>query len=98
MGGKKNKFEESKEGQGLGHFVAAFKPLTASLDQIEHSLENHLITRNISVSRPSMISDLMTKNDFYEGVIEKQSPSFHKMWQKRYFVLKNRILFYYKSK
>lgn len=50
------------------------------------------------MSRPSVLSDLLTKDDFCEGVIEKQSPSFHKMWQKRYFVLKNRMLFYYKSK
>ena len=44
------------------------------------------------------MSDVLTKDDFCEGYIEKQSPSFHKMWQKRYFVLKDRMLFYYKTK
>ena len=44
------------------------------------------------------MSDVLTKDDVNEGVLEKQSPSFHKMWQKRYFVLKDRMLFYYKTK
>lgn len=96
---KKDKFEESKESQGLGHFLPTFQTHKASLQEIENSVDNQLLhNRNISVSRPSMISDLLTKDDFCEGVIEKQSPSFHKMWQKRYFVLKNRMLFYYKTK
>ena len=30
--------------------------------------------------------------------MEKQSPSFHKRWQKRYFVLCKRVLKYYKGK
>ena len=29
--------------------------------------------------------------------MEKKSPSFHKRWQKRYFVLENRMLKYYKT-
>lgn len=38
----------------------------------------------------------MIAEDRHEGYIEKQSPSFHKRWQKRYFVLDNRVLKYYK--
>lgn len=30
--------------------------------------------------------------------MEKKSPSFHKIWQKRYFVLDKRVLKYYKNK
>ena len=36
--------------------------------------------------------------DFHEDFMDKQSPSFHKRWQKRYFVLNNCILKYYKNK
>ena len=36
--------------------------------------------------------------DFHEDFMEKQSPSFHKRWQKRYFVLNNCVLKYYKNK
>lgn len=99
---KKDKHEESKESQGIGNFKPSFqkpKVLKTIPSISEDSLrDNALYNRNISVSRPSVIDDLLTKNDFCEGLVEKQSPSFHKMWQKRYFVLKNRMLFYYKSK
>lgn len=30
--------------------------------------------------------------------MDKQSPSFHKAWQKRYFVLDKKILKYFKNK
>ena len=53
--------------------------------------------RNISISRPSMISDVLTEDDNYEGILEKQSPSFLKRWQKRYFVLCKKMLKYYKT-
>lgn len=60
---------------------------------------NFLFKANsISVSRPTLTNDQLTNDDYYEGVLLKQSPSFHKMWQRRYFVLRNRMLFYYKSK
>ena len=78
--GKKDKFEESKEHQGLGHFVPSFQRQKPFKDEFEDGGENLLYSRNISVSRPSVISDVLTKDDFYEGIIEKQSPSFIKLW------------------
>ena len=53
--------------------------------------------RTISVARPSIRKDVLTAEDRQQGIMEKQSPSFHKRWQKRYFVLDNRMLKYYKT-
>ena len=70
-----------------------------SLDALSDAgSENHLYNKQISVTRTSVLNDQLTKDDYHEGILEKQSPSFHKRWQKRYFVLKNRHLFYYKTK
>lgn len=54
-------------------------------------------TRNLSLSRPSIISDLLTEDDSINGYIEKQSPSLLKRWQKRYFVLEKKLIKYYKT-
>ena len=42
--------------------------------------------------------DVLTEDDKYKGFLEKQSPSFLKRWQKRYFVLENKMLKYFKNK
>lgn len=55
-------------------------------------------TRTISVSRTSVRKDILTALDSHQGIMDKQSPSFHKLWQKRYFVLARRVLKYYKKK
>lgn len=36
--------------------------------------------RHVSISRPSIMKDTLTELDSYEGIMEKQSPSFHKSW------------------
>jgi hypothetical protein len=43
------------------------------------------------------ISDTLSERDFHKGHLEKKSPSFHRLWQKRFFVLENRVLKYYKT-
>eukprot|EP00347_Sterkiella_histriomuscorum_P006332 403353158 len=43
-------------------------------------------------------SDPIVEADQYEGYLEKQSPKLLVGWQNRYFMLKNRKLYYYKSK
>ena len=85
--------------------VAKVNPLTqvrlSDIDTKSNLSANSLTyKRQVSVSRTSVKNtfDKLTNMDFCQGVLEKQSPSFHKFWQKRYFVLKNRMLFYYKTK
>ena len=43
--------------------------------------------RTISIARPSLKTDILTSDDSHKGMMMKQSPSFLKQWQKRYFVL-----------
>jgi len=101
----KKKFEEGKnQNQSLGNFKPSFgteKKTTMSFRGVSEKDDQGAVNGilgNISVCRPSILSDVLTKDDFFEGLLEKQSPSFHKMWQKRYFVLKDRIFYYYKTK
>lgn len=54
-------------------------------------------TRTMSLSRPSIASDKLTEDDSCSGWVEKQSPSLLKRWQKRYFVLEQKVIKYYKS-
>ena len=54
--------------------------------------------RSYSISKPTIPKDVLTTDDSHAGLIEKQSPSFHKRWQKRYFVLDKKILKYFKNK
>mmetsp|Transcript_2852 Transcript_2852/g.4862 ORF Transcript_2852/g.4862 Transcript_2852/m.4862 type:complete len:162 (+) Transcript_2852:286-771(+) len=61
------------------------------------SMTSQTTMRTVSVSRMSLKKDVLSESDFHQGLLEKQSPSFHKLWQKRYFVLSNRLLKYYKS-
>ena len=46
----------------------------------------------------SIRDDALTRDDFHEDFMSKQSPGFFKVWQKRYFVMQNRMLKYYKTK
>jgi hypothetical protein len=57
-----------------------------------------LRTKSVSVAKPRIVRDIFTDNDKHEDFMIKQSPSFHKAWQKRYFVLDKKILKYFKSK
>ena len=59
--------------------------------------EDHPYVRTVSIARPSVRSDLLTEDDTLGGNIQKQSPSFLKQWQKRYFLLEKKMLKYYKS-
>ena len=62
---------------------------------MSNSKSNSFI-RTMSLARPSIRKDVLTAEDRHEGYMEKQSPSFHKRWQKRYFVLDYKMLKYYK--
>ena len=53
---------------------------------------NNSFVRTISIARPSLRNDVLSEDDFMKGILEKQSPSLLKRWQKRYFVLSNRVL------
>jgi hypothetical protein len=53
--------------------------------------------RTLSLARPSIRNDALNEEDSHRGVIEKQSPSFLKHWQKRYFVLERKMLKYFKN-
>lgn len=64
--------------------------------QEQHENLNQKLLTSV-LSRPTVIDDQLTNEDFHQGIMEKRSPSFHKRMQKRYFVLRNRMLFYYKS-
>lgn len=59
--------------------------------------ETKMFERQMSISRPSVMSDILTEDDNMFGYLEKQSPSFHKRWQKRMFVLTNKTLKYFKT-
>lgn len=54
--------------------------------------------RTVSLARPSVRVDILTEDDSESGILEKQSPNFFKMWQKRFFVLDQKILKYFKSR
>ena len=56
--------------------------------------------RSVSVStrKLSMVNDLISEDDYCQGPLDKQSPSFLKFYQTRYFVLQKRMLYYYKNK
>ena len=99
---KMGKYEESKQNQGLGHFMPSFNSQSVKKAVSTHDMDErddtNALQRNISVCRPSIMSDVLTKDYFFVGWVEKQSPSLFKVWQKRYFVLKDRMLFYYKTK
>jgi len=58
---------------------------------------DHSFQRTISIARPSLRNDILSEDDFMSGVMEKQSPSLLKRWQKRYFVLSNKVLKYFKT-
>ena len=47
---------------------------------------------------PTNELDSLQDLDKNQDYMEKKSPSFHKSWQKRYFVLDKRVLKYYKTK
>jgi len=53
--------------------------------------------RTLSIARPSFQYDALTDDDLNHGYIEKQSPSFLKRWQKRYFVLERKMIKYFKT-
>lgn len=53
--------------------------------------------RTISIARPSIKNEILTENDSHKGMMDKQSPSFLKSWQRRYFVLEAKMLKYYKT-
>ena len=53
--------------------------------------------RAISLSRPSIIKDTLGEDDFCEGWLEKQQPNMLKRWQKRYFVLRDGSLEYFRK-
>lgn len=55
-------------------------------------------TRNFSLTRPSIVKDILTEDDFCEGWCDKQQPNMLKRWQKRYFVLDKKLIKYYKKK
>ena len=55
------------------------------------------VERTISIARPSIKNEILTENDSHKGWMMKQSPSFLKSWQKRYFVLVAKMLKYYKT-
>ena len=59
--------------------------------------DDHSFIRTVSIARPSVRSDLLTEDDTLAGYMQKQSPSFLKQWQKRYFLLEKKMLKYYKS-
>ena len=48
--------------------------------------------------RMSVMNDQVNAEDNHEGYLEKQSPTLFKMMQKRYFVLSNKLLKYFKTK
>jgi hypothetical protein len=53
--------------------------------------------RTVSIARPSIRSDILTEDDSIQGTLHKQSPSFLKPWQKRYFILEKKMLRYFKN-
>ncbi len=51
--------------------------------------------RSISVSRNlNFKAEGLDENDFHQGYLQKQQPDFFKSWQKRFFVLSQRMLKY----
>jgi hypothetical protein len=65
--------------------------------KIPDNESNYSYGRTISIARPSIKIDVLTADDFHKGMMMKQSPSFLKKWQKRYFVLDTKMLKYYKT-
>ena len=59
---------------------------------------NQIRTKSVSIAPPSIVRDIPTEDDKHSDYMEKQSPSFHRAWQKRYFVLDKKILKYFKNK
>lgn len=53
---------------------------------------------SVAHGRMSVRNDQLSRDDFHEDYMEKQSPNLFKVWQKRYFVLVNRMLKYFKTK
>ena len=56
------------------------------------------VERNFSLSRPSIIKDNLTEDDYCTGWLEKQQPKMLRRWQKRFFVLDKKLIKYYKNK
>ena len=50
------------------------------------------------ISRRATSVNVITDDDFFQGMLQKQQPVFPKQWQRRFFVLDTKILKYYKSK
>jgi len=59
--------------------------------------DNMDVLRTLSLARPSIRNDALGEEDSHKGYLEKQSPSFLKHWQKRYFVLERKMLKYFKN-
>ena len=51
----------------------------------------------VVVSKLAKNKDKADAEDFYTGVLQKQTPDFRKVWHSRFFVLNRGILKYYKS-
>mmetsp|Transcript_23076 Transcript_23076/g.35727 ORF Transcript_23076/g.35727 Transcript_23076/m.35727 type:complete len:193 (-) Transcript_23076:616-1194(-) len=56
------------------------------------------VERSISISRNlAFKAEGLDENDFHQGYLQKQQPDFFKSWQRRFFVLSQRMLKYYKN-
>ena len=53
--------------------------------------------RSVSVVRSSPFQAALSDMDTHAGYLEKQQPNFLKSWQRRFWVLENRMLKYYKN-
>lgn len=65
--------------------------------EADYQEEGMSYMRTLSIARPSFQYDVLTDDDTQHGYIQKQSPSFLKRWQRRFFVLERKMIKYYKT-